>query len=216
MFLKSLIALMLISSWSHAADYSIFEVRKSLPMENNEPTFKDYYVNAGSESGIKKGMYINVVRSSSILDPAKNITQGTIKISLGRLQMIQVDKHVSVGRLYSQSSNEERPSVEFEGFMLGDVLDIESATLDAPAIKSKRKTAALDEETVKPVASAPAATPAVSVPTAPAPNPVVTAPAPVIAPAPAVAPAQQPEMVKQAVPQAQTSTEIPKKSENIL
>ncbi len=143
MFLKALFSLLLISPMSLAADYSIFEVRKSLPMENNEASFKDYYINAGNESGLKKGMFVGVIRSSSVLDPAKNITQGSLKIQIAKLQIIQVDKHISVGRLAVQSSNDERPSVEFEGIMIGDHLDMDSVSMTAPAnAKAKRKTAA--------------------------------------------------------------------------
>ncbi len=144
MFLKSLFFLLLISPMSLAADYSIFEVRKSLPMENGEAAYKDYYINAGNEAGIKKGMYVGVLRTSNVLDPVKNTNQGSLKIQIAKLQIIQVDKHISVGRIAIQNSNDERPSVEFEGVMIGDLLDMDSASMAAPASKSKRKAAAAD------------------------------------------------------------------------
>ena len=204
MFLKALFTLLLISPMSVAADYSIFDVRKSLPMENNEVAFKDYYINAGNESGLKKGMYLNVVRNSSVLDPAKNATQGSLKIPIGKLQIIQVDKHISVGRMATQTSNDERPSVEFEGMMIGDVLDMESASMEAPISKAKRKTASADEETDLqiPVMKIPESAPAQKAPTESKPT---------------VSKSAVPEMVKVAVPPPQTNNNAePKKTENIL
>ncbi len=198
-----------MSQLSFAADYSIFEVRKSLPMENNETAYKDYYINAGVESGMKKGMYLNVIRNSTVLDPAKNAMQGSLKIPIGKLQIIQVDKHISVGRLTTTTSNDERPSVEFEGFMIGDVLDMESASMEAPIQKAKRKTASADEDSdseapvVKAVVAAPKLAPvAVEVKTTVEAKPAATSVAP--------------QMVKVPVPPPQSSANPTKKTENIL
>ena len=201
MFLKSLIPLLLISQVSIAADYSIFEVRKSLPMENNEIAYKDYYINAGNESGLKKGMYLNVFRSSTMLDPAKNIAQGSLKIPIAKLQIIQVDKNIAVGRIATQTSNDERPSVEFEGVMIGDKLDMESASMEAPIVKSKRKTASVEEDYTPQAVAIPA-------------KALAAPPTQVKAPAPAKN-ASVPEMVKVAVPPPQSSNPETKKNENI-
>ncbi len=187
---------------SKASDFSIFEVRKSLPMENSEVAYKDYYINAGNESGLKKGMFINVFRNSTMLDPAKNIAQGSLKIPIAKIQIIQVDKNIAVGRLATQNSNDERPSVEYEAVMIGDRVDLESATMEAPIVKSKRKTASVDEESAPPAA--------VMVPAK-----TVAAPAEAAKPVPAKN-AAAPEMVKVAVPPPQSNNSDSKKSENIL
>lgn len=132
---------------SFAADYQIFEVHKSIPMENHEAGVKDYYINAGAESGLKKGMFVKVTRPTAVQDPAKNTTQGTLKISIGLVQIIQSEHHISVAREYHIQGDEERPTVEFESIMMGDVLDMDSATMDAPKIKTKStKNAKLEED----------------------------------------------------------------------
>ncbi len=202
-FLSLLLTTLIYSQLGVAADYSIFEVHKSLPMENNEVAYKDYYINAGNESGLKKGMYLTVVRNSAIQDPAKNVTQGSLKIPVAKLQIIQVDKRISVGRLFNQTSNDERATVEFEAVMVGDVLDMESASMEAPIIKAKRKAASLDEESE--IYFTKAKTAPVAQVTAPAQT--LTAPAitPATAPVPAQLPAKaSPEIVKQAVPPVST------------
>ncbi len=216
MFLKFITPLLLISlmysEMSSATDFMIFEVRKSLPMENNEVAYKDYYINSGNESGLKKGMYIGVVRNSAIQDPAKNSTQGTLKIPIAKMQIIQVEKKLSVGRLYNQTSNDERATVEFEGVMVGDVLDMESASMEAPITKAKRKTAAVEDDAeVVLIKSKVVETPKV------VPAPQVTAPV-----EPSVQKTSTPEMVKQPVP-AQAAPQTPgkvstqnKPAENIL
>ena len=38
----------------------IFDVRRSLPLEPDEPVTKDFYINAGPESGMKKGLFIEL------------------------------------------------------------------------------------------------------------------------------------------------------------
>ncbi len=237
MFLKALFGLLLISPMSLAADYSIFEIHKTLPMENNEPAFKDYYVNAGGESGIKKGMYLNVIRNSSVLDPAKNSNQGSLKIQIAKLHIIQVDKHISVGRLVTQTSNDERPGVDYEGIMIGDVLDIDSASMEAPvAVKAKRKTASADidqetDEDLPPIKFAPvkqaekAVVPALTAPAAST-NKSLAVPTNIVPSANKEAePAQKPqaeskaaEMVKLAVPPPapQSNLNTEKKNEKVL
>jgi hypothetical protein len=231
-FLSLMLATLIYSQLAVAADYSIFEVHKSLPMQNNEVAYKDYYINAGNESGLKKGMYLTVVRNSAIQDPAKNVTQGTLKIPVAKMQIIQVDKRISVGRLFNQTSDDERATLEFEGVMVGDVLDMESASMEAPILKAKRKTASLDDDAdlylIKSKAS-----PVVQV-TGPqsASTAAISAPAPVQIAAPAAQtqtittatqlPAKaSPEIVKQAVPrsapQAQEKVQNSNKpNENIL
>jgi hypothetical protein len=110
----------------------IFDVRRSLPLEPNEPVYKDFYINAGPEAGFKKGVYISVVRPIPVHDPIQNKQQGTLNIPVGHLQVIHVERGITVARLQDELADDERPTLEFEGVMVGDKIDLASMTTTAP------------------------------------------------------------------------------------
>ncbi len=157
---------------------TIFDVRRSLPLEPDEPVTKDFYINVGPESGLKKGVYINVVRAVPIHDPFKNQQQATLNVPVGKLLVLDVQRGITVARLQSELSDDERPTLEFEGVMIGDHVDLGSATMDVPKkpkSKAKRQTAS-----VAPEASAAALTEEVAVKLTPVilpPEPPVPSPA---------------------------------------
>lgn len=115
----------------------IFDVRRSLPLEPDEPVYRDFYINAGVEAGFKKGMYITVVRLIPVHDPLQNKQQGELQVGVARLQFIEVTRNLSVARLHSEFTNDERPALEFEGVMIGDRVDPASMTMQAPPQKKK-------------------------------------------------------------------------------
>jgi hypothetical protein len=111
---------------------TIFDVRRSLPLEPDEEVTKDFYINVGPESGLKKGVYVSVVRAVPIHDPIKNMQQATLHIPVGKLKVIDVQRGITVARLESELGDDERPTLEFEGVMVGDQLDLGTITTDAP------------------------------------------------------------------------------------
>ncbi|MES2963549.1 MAG: hypothetical protein V4760_06635 [Bdellovibrionota bacterium] len=117
---------------------TIFDVRRSLPLDPEEEVTHDFYINAGPELGLKKGSFINVVRPVPVHDPIQNKQQATLNIPIGKLQIIHVEKNIAVGRLQSELGDDERPTVEFEAVMIGDRVDLASVTNDAPAKKRVR------------------------------------------------------------------------------
>ncbi len=126
---------------------TIFDVRKSLPMEPTEPSFHDFYINAGVEAGFKKGQYLPVHRSLPIHDPVQNKQQGILTIPVGKILVIHVERNITVARLASELGDDERPTLEYEAVMIGDKIDMKGITTEAPkepAKKKKRGTASLD------------------------------------------------------------------------
>ncbi len=136
-----LITSTLVSTSAFAADgnVSIFDVRKSLQMDPSEPVYHDFYLNAGPEAGLKRGMFVSVVRRTPIHNPIENKSAGTLSVEVAKLQIIQVENGISVGRLVSSFGSADRPVVEFEGIMIGDVLDLTTVSMEAP--RSKRAAA---------------------------------------------------------------------------
>lgn len=120
----------------------IFDVRRSLPLEPDEPVYKDFYINAGAEAGFKKGMYLIVVRPVPVHDPVQNKQQGELAINVARLQVIHVSHSLTVARLHSEFTEDERPTLEFESVMIGDRIDPSSMTMETPNQKKRSKAAA--------------------------------------------------------------------------
>ncbi len=116
----------------------IFDVRINLPLEPEEPSYHDFYINAGVEAGFKKGMYLTVVRMIPVHDPVQNKQQGTLSVGVARLQVIHVERQITVARLFAEFTDEDRPTLEFESVMIGDRIDPSSMTMEPPSSKKKQ------------------------------------------------------------------------------
>jgi hypothetical protein len=127
---------------------TIFDVRKSLPMEPTDPTFHDFYINAGVEAGFKKGQYLPVARAIPIHDPVQNKQQGILNVPVGKVLVIHVERNMTVARLASELGDDERPTLEYEAIMIGDRVDMKGITTEAPKStgKKKKKTTATIED----------------------------------------------------------------------
>lgn len=155
-----------ISSEAFAKDVTVFDVRRPLAMENGQVLPKDYYINAGSDAGIKPGMIFAIVRRQSLYDAYQQKSPGELIVKVGELKIIHVQNEVSVARLEGIDSRDKLPTLEFDAIMVGDKVDMSSGKM-AP-----QKTAQVD---------------AILVPVnlAPAPVAAPVAPTPAAAPVPA-------------------------------
>lgn len=127
---------------------SIFDMHKSLPMDPGEPAYHDYYINAGPEAGLKKGMFVAVYRSVPVHDPIQNKAQADLHIEVARIQIVHVEKNISVGRLVAELGNDDRPTLEYESIMMGDRIDLATATMELPKLKKKAvKAVTADKDT---------------------------------------------------------------------
>lgn len=138
-------ALVVMPALAQATEFSVFEVRKRLPLANGEVPVKDFYVSQGSEAGLKVNMVIDVKRKIPIHDGFKNASRGDLEITIGKLRIIHVEKQIAVGRLFSESTTSQRPITGFETIMIGDFLDIASAAMIVP--KKNRESASLPAAT---------------------------------------------------------------------
>lgn len=119
-----------------ANTHSVFEVRKSLPLTNDEPVYKDYYLSAGAREGLKVGMLIDVVRAVPLHDHNKNQARGSLQLTIAKLKIIHVQRDLSVARLYSTASAKNQPVPDYSSIMIGDQIDIQSA---AYPVRQKKK-----------------------------------------------------------------------------
>jgi len=125
------VILALLFSWEvFGADLNIIEVRRNIPLSDEAPVYKDFYINAGSESGLKKNQVITVIRKMAIRDATGTQTYGEIEIPVGQLKIISSQNRVAVAREYQLTSRDDEPMLEQIGMMIGDRLDLNGSFID--------------------------------------------------------------------------------------
>lgn len=120
-------------------ELTVFEVRKPIALSDKETVQKDYYINAGSESGLQKGMIITVIRKVPLYDSYQNRSAGDLSVPVAKVRIIQVQQGNSVARFVSEIARNEVPVLEENFIMVGDKLDLSTAT-------HEKKTAQADED----------------------------------------------------------------------
>lgn len=144
--------LMLSPKWAWSQQVvTIFEVRKTLAMSDTDPVYRDFYVNGGSEVGLTQGSIITVRRRIPLYDSYQNRSAGDLEVRVAKVKLVHVQRGLAVARLYSEFSREQSPLLEDNYIMVGDMLDLGSATSE----KNEKKSASNEEIPVQPtVASA--------------------------------------------------------------
>ncbi len=152
---------------SSAADPIVVDVRRNITLAEDDPVYKDFYINADASLGLKKNMVVTAVRKINIRDASGASAVGEILVPVGQLKIIAVYDRVAVAREYTLLSRDDLPMLEQIGIMTGDRIDTKGSFIDNSKPKPKRKVA---EETSTPPGTAVAVAP----PTA-APGPVESA-----------------------------------------
>lgn len=130
---------------------TIFEVRKNLSMSDNDPVYRDFYVNGGSEVGLTQGTIMTVRRRLPLYDSYQNRSAGDLELRVAKVKVIHVQRGLAVVRLHSEFTRDQSPLLEDNFIMVGDLLDLNSASSD----KGDKKSAANDDaKQDEPVASA--------------------------------------------------------------
>lgn len=119
---------LILAPTARAADIMIFDVRRPLALSEKETTFKDFYINSGNESGLRAGMVVNVMRKIPLYDSYQNRSAGELMIKVARVKVVAVQRGLAVARQHSEFSRENNPILEDNYIMVGDLLDLASAT----------------------------------------------------------------------------------------
>lgn len=140
-----------------AADLTIFDTRRTLRMADSDPVYHDYYINGGNEAGLQTGMVITVRRKLPLYDNYANHSAGDLQLKVARVKIIHVQKGLAVARLQSEFTRENAPLLEDPFIMVGDNLDISTATHDGKKESANSEPApaeptAKTESTGKPIA----------------------------------------------------------------
>lgn len=132
----TLAASALIASFAMADEISIADARKNIPLADDEPSFKDYYLSGKDLSGIKKNAIVTVVRNINIKDATGSQNLGEITVPVGELKVIFVQGKVAVAREHKLFSRSDLPMLEQGGLLIGDRIDLSLKVEDTS--KSKK------------------------------------------------------------------------------
>lgn len=173
--------LLLLFAWEvFAADDSIriIEVRRNIPLADTDPVYRDYYINAGLDAGLKPNQVVVAVRKVNAKDAAGTLSFGELLIPVGQLKIIFAQSRIAVAREYKLLGREDLPMLEQIGVLIGDQIDLKGSFIDNR--RSSAKTSAQKEK-------------ATDAPAEPAPAVAGTEAKPVETAKPATAPAVEPK-----------------------
>lgn len=136
--LNSFICLFLsLSVW--AQEISVVDVKRNIKMSEDDNVYKDFYINAGEGSALRKNLVIKAKRKITIKEsPTKNV--GDFETVVGLLKVIHVGNKVSVAREFKLTPRDEEPMLEQIGIMTGDKIDLTGSYIDYTKPNYKHKT----------------------------------------------------------------------------
>lgn len=135
--IKAILAILLIFlvQVAMANDISIIDVRRNIPLSDDEPSYQDFYINAGTEDGLKKNLVVNVFRPTNIRDTSGAQSFGEIQIPVAQVRILAAYPKISVAREYKILPREENPMLEQPAIMNGDRIDLKNSFVDNKPIR---------------------------------------------------------------------------------
>lgn len=131
-------------------DIQIFDMRKSLALSDTETVYRDFYISRGVEAGLRPGMIVTVKRRQPLYDTIHNRSAGDLTLVVARIKIIHAEKGLAVARQHSEFGREELPLLEDNYIMIGDVIDLSSATTESKGKGTKKADAQTDDKAEKP------------------------------------------------------------------
>lgn len=113
-----------------ADDMSVINVRRNIQLSENDPVYRDFYIDGGEDNGLKKNMVVQAIRKMSIRDASGAHAFGEIKIPVGQLKIIAVYPKVAVAREFKLLSRDDLPMLEQIGIMTGDLVETKGSFID--------------------------------------------------------------------------------------
>ncbi len=127
------------SVWAGRLDFKIFDIKKNLPLNDEEPVRYDYYTSIGRDQGVEKGAVLTVYRRVPVMDIYKNQSHDDMLIPVAKIQIIYSERTMSVGRVVKTADPEKIPVLEYSKIMAGDRVEIAglNSSIDSIAFGEK-------------------------------------------------------------------------------
>jgi len=138
LFISALTILLASSGTALAQDIQVIDVRRNITLAEDELPYKDFYLNAGEGSGLKKNLVVQAVRSITIRDASGAQSFGEIQVPVGQLRILAVYPKIAVAREYKLLSRDDFPMLEQIGIMTGDKIELRAAFVDNKKIENRK------------------------------------------------------------------------------
>ncbi len=128
-----------------SAEMSIVDVHRNITLSDDDPVYKDFYINTGESAGLKKNLVVTAKRKIFVKDLNAK-AMGDFETVVGQLRIIQVDGKMAVAREYKLFSRDEEPMLEQVGLMTGDRIDLSGSFIDTTKPSARKKVAEIEPE----------------------------------------------------------------------
>jgi hypothetical protein len=106
---------------SHAAmDHIVFGMKTEVAMAANEVPRKDYYLNIGTNQGVKPGTVLDVFRTVTTTDDINNKSSQNIMFRVAKIKVIHAEGEIAVGRIAEILPPNDVPIGAFPTVVIGD------------------------------------------------------------------------------------------------
>lgn len=128
--LITLILVIAIPGTLHAEDLSskefiVFGVHNSLNMGNpGEKSYRDFFINIGSDHGAKNGAMVQVYRRAASYDLLAKKLYQELTYPIAELKVIHTQEGASIARLVKLYSPDDTPTLSPQMVMVGDVVEL--------------------------------------------------------------------------------------------
>lgn len=118
------------------ADIQVIQLKRNIPLSDDEPIYKDYYLSGGAQAGLRVHLVVPVMRWVNLRENNQAQDQSMKLLEpVGWLKIIYVQEKLAVARLYEMTDYEMGPIMEQPGIMIGDVVTLEKSFIPKPAKK---------------------------------------------------------------------------------
>lgn len=122
-------SIILSATVTQAEEISVVEVKRNITLADDDIVYRDFYINAGDGSSLRKNLVVKVKRKIYVKESATK-TVGDFDTQVGLLKIIHVGNKVSVAREFKLTSRDEEPMLEQTGIMAGDKIDLNGSYID--------------------------------------------------------------------------------------
>lgn len=85
---------------------------------------KNFYMDMGSNQGVKKGSILDVYRVVSVLDPYESKKRFTHRVKIGEVKVMHAEDASAIGTLNKLEDSEDTPVFEVGKLMIGDIVAV--------------------------------------------------------------------------------------------
>lgn len=111
-----------VLSTGFADEPRIIDVRRNIPLSDNEPIYKDFYIKM-DPGALKVDAVVTAVRKVSIREATGLSPLGDLTIPVGQLKIIFIENNLAVARESKLLSRDALPMLDQIGIMTGDVIE---------------------------------------------------------------------------------------------